>query len=258
MWQIANVYWVHLNRMTWYVDISVHGGAQIFQSSLRFPCHHVVLRKISGNIPINIPSSWRCLCNADNREKKLLICCAVLHSSGSNDSWPFSFVLNFISLDTFTGSAFCPLVTPASNLSTKYSFTFSLNLVDFLVVLRAHPFGRTSIGSVDSDSSWRAALVSRWSWEAVVMSVTLSDHFFLMVSYNDSDSSCLTCFPVSICVSASTSVLKVSTQLLSLHENISLLDDVLSPTTPYSLVRGPNGRMTFRPVSLCCWTWSCL
>ena len=62
-------------------------------------------------------------------EKRLLICSAVLHSSGLNVSFPSSFLRIFIPLATCTRSAFFPLLTPSSNLFIKKVLTLSVMLV---------------------------------------------------------------------------------------------------------------------------------
>ena len=57
-----------------------------------------------------LSSTCFCLCTAAGREKKLVICCAVLHSSGVNKECLFSSFANFISREICTGSTSCSCV----------------------------------------------------------------------------------------------------------------------------------------------------
>lgn len=60
---------------------------------------------------------WRC--TASSLEKKLLICCELLHSWGENTRWPPSFLTTFISLANWKGSALCPPFAPSLNFPSK-------------------------------------------------------------------------------------------------------------------------------------------
>ena len=68
-------------------------------------------------LSISSACPWRC--NADVLAKKVLICWAVLHSSGLNCNFPPLSLILFISLATWTGSAFCPPATPWLNFWTR-------------------------------------------------------------------------------------------------------------------------------------------
>ena len=81
--------------------------------------------------------------------------------------------------------------------------------------------------------------------------VSLLVHFFLMLSYRDSDSNSLTCFPESMCCSTSSSVLKLRTHPVSVHGKISVRGRVFSAIVPRSFVLAPKGWITFNPVSPC-------
>ena len=80
--------------------------------------------KSSSGISSLASSDWPCsvclcCCIADSLEKKLFICCAVLYSSGLNKGYPFLSLTNFISWDTWIGSALSPLLDHALNFCTK-------------------------------------------------------------------------------------------------------------------------------------------
>ena len=130
---------------------------------------------LSPSLPF---SASVCLWRADRREKKLATWEDVLHSSALNKDLPLSSLANFMSLLTWIGSAFCPLVAPALNFRTRKAFTFSVILTDFRTVFRAHPRGKRP--AEPEPMEWWSG--SELCCACGVTPVTVAAHFFRMLS----------------------------------------------------------------------------
>ena len=85
-----------------------------------------VLTSSSVRFSSSTLTGWASLffCNADHREKTLLIGCEVFHSSSENNANPFESLASCISIETSTGLAFFPPSKPSLNLAIKNSLTF--------------------------------------------------------------------------------------------------------------------------------------